>query len=292
MCLQYATCIARCRGVPHADREHLSIRVGHLFSAYHALGSLCAALHLSLTAGVAHPGAPLAETSAAALGPPPAPPPPTLLLADSPPRPAGSSSGCCSGGGGGGGGGGGNVLSAAGPEAMESEPAAEDSGSPGSLKLEEMDADDASSGNGSAADEATLPAPLLPGLPLALTAPAPAAEAAPVAQPAATPAVPPAAALAASPALEPQAEPAIGAALLPFGDAIDELISCVTDQAQLRAWHFALEYAEVRRGAGTRGGSTGGRVPQRAAHAPVCLPMQLHPPFTLRLPFTLQHLFA
>jgi hypothetical protein len=41
-------------------------------------------------------------------------------------------------------------------------------------------------------------------------------------------------------------EPAMAAALRPFGDDIDQLLGCIADQDQLPAWHFVLEYRQVR----------------------------------------------
>lgn len=210
MLLQHACCLARCAGVPQADCERLSVRVGHLLSAYHTLGGLCSTLGLSLSAGVAQPYEPLAESSAAAAGPL------RVLLTPAPSLepPAGAS------------------LAAA-TAAASAGPAASSGGSPGL----------------GAARGVVRPSPeeaaakLLGAGASCSPSPAPGDRAS---GPPAPPQLPEAAAAAPAAAQRhPQAEPALAAALHPFREAVGELVAAVADPAQLRAWHFLLEYRQV-----------------------------------------------
>ncbi|KAL4422562.1 hypothetical protein ABPG75_008759 [Micractinium tetrahymenae] len=239
MLLQHACCLARCRGVPPSDREQLSVRVGHLLSAYHALAGLCSALDLSLSAGVEHPHAPLAASSAAALGPlrslalAPLTPAPSLepvgaaalgAVATALAGPASGDGGSAEGG---------TIEDRAGPAAEQA-----------SVK---NDGAGTSRSPSPSLDERTM---LVDPAAPAPAAAAPAAAAATVyLQAAATDGpsspVPPRLPATAAAAQQPQAEPALAAALRPFGDALHELVAAVADQAQLRAWLFLLEYKQV-----------------------------------------------
>ncbi|PRW20575.1 E3 ubiquitin- ligase HUWE1 [Chlorella sorokiniana] len=268
MMLQYASCLARCHSAaPPADRERLSCRVGHLFSAFHALAGLCSTLGVNLTAALAHPSRPLvdaclavaapagkllpagqhavvgagaADTAAAAAAeatqPVPVPQGADNEACGSASSASSASSGalaaaCLSGGG---------ASSSAVSEMDMAEGQPEEEQEEGADETDEK-VDEA--GSPAAAEEDNLHGSSIAALALV---------------PATVPAVQPAAATpqpcpsgGASPpssnytAGQSQEEAAIGAVLRPFGGAIDELIAAIGDAAQLGAWHFVLEYSEV-----------------------------------------------
>ena len=204
--------------MPQHDRQALSCRVGNLLSAFHALAGLCSALHLSLSAGLEHPQLPLAETSAAALGPAPQLPAQQPEVALPPCVPAGSSSGSSGSRGSGADGGSAEEVASAAEDTAAVEGEAAESKATGMEGVEQAPP---------AQPTTALPPPPAPSPP-----------------PQHTSSVSPPARGAGQPLAE--AEPAIAAALRPFGEAFDDLIDAVSEEGQLRAWCFLLDYGAVR----------------------------------------------
>ncbi len=258
--------------------------MGHLFSAYHALACLCSSLGISLSAALAHPSRPLADASAAVAAPEQPLLREAVLgagaaaaaVADAATQPVSVAAAPCATAAD-------SVALAPGVDSDECGPSSSTScaalaavclssmgGSSSSSSSSALEMDDGEvqheeqtdeggvGADGKVADEAGSPeAGVMDGMlqdSAAELTPAPAPGAAlpapggvqMAAAAHASPCQPGASIhLHSSAAAQPQAEPAIGAALRPFGEAIDELVAAVGDAAQLRAWHFVLEYREV-----------------------------------------------
>lgn len=247
-------------------------RVGHLFSAYHALACLCRTLGVNLSAALAHPSRPLADASLAAAAPAQL----RTGVADERTHSAAAAPGPAStqahpvaaapnAGGDVRGGAGSSSSSSAGAGALAAECLSREGAGTGAAS--EMDVQEGQPGEeeeqGEGEADEKIPqeagSPAAPvqenGLGSGTVALPPTGAAAleatqlPSAGPQPAPSSSPCP-VGSSAAVQPQAEPAIGAALRPFGAAIDELVAAISDAAQLRAWPFVLEYREVGAGGG------------------------------------------
>ena len=194
--------------------QALFLRVGHLLSAYHALAGLCSQLHLSLSSGLQHPARPLEESSAADLGP----------AAQVPAQQA--------------------PVSGAGLAAGAAASSCSLDGGCGSGESSAAGSSSTCCSGGADDQRHHIPWPCADSSKDAMEAdPSVQAESGSSGQPGSTTPDTP---TATGSSLQPHAGPAIGAALRPFAAAVDALIGSIIDEAQLTAWHFVLEYNQVR----------------------------------------------